>query len=148
MKRRMVLGLVAGVGALLVGVSALAFGGPGRHAIMKRVVAAEIDEALDRANATAGQRAAIHASRDRVFAAIEAHAGDRRGRLEEVLALFEADRLEAAQVEAVRQKMEDRHRQVGDAIAQALTEVHDVLTPEQRGAVTAYVRDRHRAHRH
>jgi protein CpxP len=144
MKRRMVLGLVAGVGALLVGVSALAFGGPGRHAIMKRVVAA----ALDRANATAGQRAAIHASRDRVFAAIEAHAGDRRGRLEEVLALFEADRLEAAQVEAVRQKMEDRHRQVGDAIAQALTEVHDVLTPEQRGAVTAYVRDRHRAHRH
>jgi protein CpxP len=146
MKRRMVIGLVAGLGALVAGASALAVGvgaHGGRHMIMKRVVAAEIDEALDRASVTPEQRTAVHAARDRAFAALESHFRNRRARLDEVLALFEADALDAGRVEAFRRQAEEEHRQVGDAIAQALGEIHDVLTPEQRRAVTAYVRSRH-----
>jgi Spy/CpxP family protein refolding chaperone len=64
-----------------------------------------------------------------------------------MLALFEADRIDAARVEAFRRQGEEEHRRVGDAIAQALGEIHDVLTPEQRRAVTSYVRS-HRWMRH
>jgi Spy/CpxP family protein refolding chaperone len=143
MKRRTVIGLVAGVGALVVGAGAVAFGGAhhgGRHAIMKRVVAAEIDEALDRANVTPEQRASIHGARDRAFAALEDHGRTRRDRVAEALALFEADAIDAGRVEAFRRQAEGEHRQVGDAITQALVEIHDVLTPDQRRAVTAYIR--------
>jgi Spy/CpxP family protein refolding chaperone len=146
MKRWMVIGLVAGIGALAVAAGAVAFGGGhhgARHAIIKRVVAAEIDEALDRVNATPEQRASVHASRDRAFTALEDHVRARHARFDEVLKLFEADTIDAGRVEAFRRQAEAEHRQVGDAITLALTEIHDVLTPDQRRAVTEYIRSRH-----
>jgi Spy/CpxP family protein refolding chaperone len=60
--------------------------------------------------------------------------------MEGVLALLEADRIDPAQVEAFRRQTEEEHRRIGDVIAQALTEVHDVLTPQQRHALADYVR--------
>ena len=41
---------------------------------------------------------------------------------------------------------EAEHRQVADAISQALVDVHDVLTPAQRKAVADYVRAHRRGH--
>ena len=46
-------------------------GGPGMHGdMMKRMVSAKLDQALDQANVTPEQRTAIYASRDRAFAAL------------------------------------------------------------------------------
>ena len=95
MTRRMLIGIgtVLG-GTLLVGAGALAWGHGGhgaRHAMMKRVAVAIVDDALDAAQATAEQRAALHAARDRVFAAVEQHHRSRGARMQKVLALFEAD---------------------------------------------------------
>src|SRR3989441_6783984 len=91
-------GLAATAGALVT-VRAYAQGphGPhGMHAgIMKRMVTAALDEALDQAAVTAEQRMAIYASRDRVFATMEAHRPDRGAQREQVLAHFEGDRLRA-----------------------------------------------------
>ena len=79
MTRRMLIGIGTVLGAtLLVGAGALAWGHGGRgvhHAVMKRVAVAMVDDALDAAQATPEQRAAIHAARDRVFAAVEQHTG-------------------------------------------------------------------------
>src|SRR3989454_8656761 len=73
-------GLAATAGALVT-VRAYAQGprGPhGMHAgIMKRMVTAALDEALDQAAGSAQQRTAIYASPDRVFATMEAHRPDR-----------------------------------------------------------------------
>jgi Spy/CpxP family protein refolding chaperone len=147
--RRIVLGSVAVLGVgLVAAVAAFAHGGPGgRHGmLMKRFVSSLIDEALEPAQVTAEQRARIHAARDRAFAAVEAHRQARRSHLDEALSLFEADVVDAGRLAAFRAQREAEHRQVADAIAQALTEVHDVLTPVQRKAVADWVRAHRRGH--
>lgn len=154
MTRRMMFGLGAGAAAtVLVGATALAFThGPGRwhgHAgmgypIMRRVATAIVDDALDAIKATPEQRATAHAARDRVLAAVQAHREQRGQRMQEALALFESDALDPARLDAFRRSVEEEHRKIGDAISQALADVHRVLTPEQRKQLTDYVRQ----HRH
>lgn len=132
--------LVIGGGALLGG-RAFAHGPGGPHAgMMKRMVSAALDEALAQANVSAEQRTAIHASRDRAFASIAAQRPDRRAHRDQVLALFEGDRLDAAQLQAVHAQMEQQRQAMHGAIAQAIVEIHGTLTPDQRKVVAAYAR--------
>ena len=138
------IGATIGVAAL-VGARAWAqgpgggFGGP--HAgMMKRMISAALDEALDQAAVSAEQRTAIHASRDRAFAALESGRPDRSAQRDQVLALFEGDRLDASQLAAVHGQMEQRHQAIRDAVTQAIVEIHDTLTPAQRQTVANYVR--------
>lgn len=134
--------------AVLATAGVMAFGGPvgGRHPIMKRVASAMIDEALDAARVTPEQRTAVHASRDRAFAALAEQREARRGRLEQFLALFEGEQVGPGVLEALRARHEEEHRRAADAIGQAVREAHAVLTPEQRRAVAGYVRAQHRRH--
>jgi Spy/CpxP family protein refolding chaperone len=147
MKRRTMIGLTAAVtGGLLAGATAFAFGWHGgRHGMMKRFVSAQIDEVLDEARVSPEQRTTIYAARDRVFAAIEDHWRSRGARLEEALALFEADRIDPDQVRALHRQREEEHRKIAEAVSQAILDAHDTLTPEQRRIVTEYVRA-HRPH--
>jgi Spy/CpxP family protein refolding chaperone len=131
--------------AALVGARAYAQGPGGMHGgmhagIMKRMVSAALDEALDQAAVTAEQRSAIYASRDRAFAAFEANRPDRRAQRDQVLAMFEGDRLDVSQLQAVHAQMEQRHHAIRDAVAQAIVEIHDTLTPAQRQIVANYAR--------
>jgi Spy/CpxP family protein refolding chaperone len=143
MKRRTIIGLAAGlVATAAAGAGAFAYGahGGGRHAIMRRVVSATIDDALDQAGVTPEQRAAIHAARDRVFAAVDAAHGARRSHLEETLQLFEADRPDPARVEALHRQGEAERQRIRDAVHEAIVEAHGLLTPPQRKAIADYVR--------
>jgi hypothetical protein len=74
MKRRTMFGLlVVPVVGLLAGATALAHGhgGPGwRSGMMKRMVPAALDEALDAAKTAPERRAAIHGTWDRVVITI------------------------------------------------------------------------------
>ena len=155
MERRTMIGLAAGIaaslaagaGAAAVGVSAAqAHGGGWRAGIMKRMVSAVIDDALDAAQATADQRRVINAARDRVFATVEEARTDRHAHLEEGLALFEADQVDPAKVEALHQQAEAGRQRVREAIHQALVEAHDVLTAPQRKAVADYIRAHRASH--
>jgi periplasmic protein CpxP/Spy len=117
-------------------------GGPGMHGdMMKQMVSKRLDAALDQANVTADQRAAIHASRDRAFAAMDAQRPDPRAHRDQVLSLFEADKLDAAQLQALHAQMEQQHQAMRAAITQAIVEIHDTLTPDQRKIVANYVRE-------
>ena len=142
LSRRTILGSLAVLGVgLITTVAAFAHGGPGgRHGVMKRFVSSMIDEALEPANVTPEQRTKIHAARDRAFAAVEAHRQTRRSNMDEALSLFEADVVDAGRLATLRAQREAEHRQVADAITQAITEVHDVLTPVQRKAVGDWIR--------
>lgn len=146
MTRRTMIGLGALLAASLVGGSAvLAVGGHRGHSwhegAMKRFVSSALDEALDEAAVTDEQRQQIHAARDRVFGAVEARRSTRRDHLEKALALFEADRVDEQQVAALHQEAEAGRREVAEVVHQALVEVHDVLSPEQRKVLADYVRD-------
>ncbi|HZF06770.1 MAG TPA: periplasmic heavy metal sensor [Patescibacteria group bacterium] len=134
--------MVAAAGtAVLVGARAYAQGPGGMHGgMMKRMISAALDEALDQAAVTAEQRAVIYASRDRAFAAMEAQRPDRGAQREQVLALFEGDRLDATQLQAVHAQMAQRHQAIRDAVTQAIVEIHDTLTPAQRQIVANYAR--------
>ncbi|HEX7124942.1 MAG TPA: periplasmic heavy metal sensor [Thermodesulfobacteriota bacterium] len=126
-------GLVAGWTAVAAG----HWGHGWRDGMMKRVVSSLLDEA----NVTDEQRQRIHAARDRVFAAVEAQRGARQDHLERALALFEADQVDEQQVAALHQEAEARRREIAEAMHQALLEVHDVLTPEQRRVLADHVRN-------
>jgi Spy/CpxP family protein refolding chaperone len=148
MNRRTVFAVIAGSaltlgagGAALVGGRAWAHGPGGPHAgMMKRMISAALDEALDRANVSPGQRTTIHASRDRAFAAFDAQQPDHRAHKEQVLALFEGDRLDPGQLQTLHAQMEQRRQTVRDAVVQAVVEIHDTLSPEQRRIVASYAR--------
>jgi Spy/CpxP family protein refolding chaperone len=149
LSRRTILGSLAVLGVGLVTTMA-AFaqgGGHGRPAMMKRFVSSMIDEALEPANVTADQRAKIYAARDRAFAAMEAQRQTRGAHMDEALALFESDTVDPGRVATFRAQREAEHRQVADAISQAITDVHDVLMPTQRKAVADWIRANHPGHR-
>jgi len=155
MNRRTIMGLVAaGSLGFVTGASAVAFGAHGdgrvgmRGAIMKRVVGATIDDALDTAQVSADQRAAIHGARDRVFVALEEGRAHRRTHLEEALRLFEAAQVDPAQIEALERQGEAERQRVREVIHQAIVEAHGVLTPPQRKVVADYVRAHRLDHMH
>lgn len=150
-RRRWLLGTVTVAGVALVGsAAAFALGGAhgARHHMMKRFVAAAIDDALDAATVTPEQRARIHAVRDRTLATVETHMTDRHGHMDALLTVFESDRVDVAAVQAMRAQHEEHHRRLADTIQSALLEVHDTLTPEQRRAVADWVREHRQHHRH
>jgi Spy/CpxP family protein refolding chaperone len=129
MKRRTVIGVaMAGLAASVVaGAGVLAHGqGGGRPAIMRRMVSAAIDEALDEAKVTPAQRQTIQAARDRVFATFDEARASRRPHLEEGLALFEADRLDPARIEALHREGEAARPGfgLGLTLARRIAEVH------------------------
>ena len=141
MRRRTVIGLsVAAIGSVVAGAAAMAAGhGPGREAMMRRMAIAAIDDALDEAQASPEQRAAIRAACDRVFAAVQDHRRDRQARLDSMLRLFEGDRLDDG-LRALRGQIEAEHGNIADTLSAALVEAHSVLTPAQRKVVAEYVR--------
>jgi Spy/CpxP family protein refolding chaperone len=148
MMRRTVIGVVAGLVSVAAGAGALAWGvhAGGRHGIVKRMISAALDDALEQAQVTPAQRQAIHAARDRALAAVEQARTDRRARLEEGLALFEADQPDPARVEALHQAGAAERERMREAIHQAIVEVHGILTPTQRKAVADYVRSHRSQH--
>ena len=151
-RRNVKIGFLALVVAALVGGavathrSAHAWGHKGKAAIMKRIVSAHIDEVLDDAKVNDTQRKSIYTARDRVFSAFENQRGTHRAHLEEALSLFESDRIDGTKLQSLRAQRESETRQLADVVTQALTEVHDVLTPQQRRVVTDHIRSFRSAH--
>ena len=91
---------------------------------------------------TAAQRPQIEAARDHVFQTIEAlHPEEALPQLlERGLAIFEADRIDPAAVNALRAEHQQRMGKLADAIEQALFDLHDALTPAQRKALVEHVK--------
>jgi Spy/CpxP family protein refolding chaperone len=111
-----------------------------RASFMKRMITHRIDQALDVIKATPAQRTAVYAARDHVVQAISAGAPDRQQMMARVAALFEADRIDTAQLSKLRSDQQAKMAQTGDAFVQALYDVHDALTPAQRVALVDYVK--------
>ena len=65
--------------------------------------------------------------------------------LDKALALFEAEKVDSAAVLALRAEPQAKMKKLGNAVVQALYDAHDALTPPQRKAIAAFVRDKHAA---
>ncbi|MSP59108.1 MAG: periplasmic heavy metal sensor [Myxococcales bacterium] len=139
---------LASVGAIAAVAHARGGHHPGRgHAMFKQHLSSRIEEALGAVAATPAQRDAIHAARDRAFATVEEAHGERGPRIERAVALFEADRVDPAQVEALRAAHDEAAARTGEAIAHAITEVHATLDAQQRKALVEWARAHRPEHR-
>lgn len=150
-RRRIKISFIALAVALFVGGVAYksAHAGFGHHrkaAIVKRMVSAHIDEVLDEAKVNDSQRQRIYGVRDRLFTAFEAHHQRGGGKLEQALTLFESDQVDANTLSALRTDVEAERKALADQVTQALVEVHDTLTPQQRRVVTDHIRQFKRSH--
>lgn len=150
-RRRIKISFLAFAVALFVGGIAYksAHAGFGHHrkaAIVKRMISAHIDEVLDEAKVNDSQRQRIYGVRDRLFATFEAHHQRGGGKLEQALTLFESDQVDANTLSALRSDVEAERKAMADQVTQALVEVHDTLTPQQRRVVTDHIRQFKRSH--
>jgi periplasmic protein CpxP/Spy len=139
--KRMALGLLVAVAGTLA-VSAWAqgghghrgggFGGAGLFMGQPEHVARGVDRLLDGLNATDAQRAQITQIAQAAAVDLKAQREAGRGLRERGLQLFTAPVVDARAVEALRVQTLAQHDQSSKRVTQALLDVSNVLTPEQR----------------
>jgi len=104
----------------------------GEHGRFVDHLSGRIDQALNAANATDQQKAAILPARDRLIAAMTTAKQEARAHKGDVLTLFEGDKLSASQLRKFRSDRKSRFQPVMDASDHFLQVAHDTLRPEQR----------------
>jgi periplasmic protein CpxP/Spy len=114
----------------------MAFRHHGDPAHFDRFVANRLEDMLDDVKATDAQRQQIHAIVDKVVAdgkALHASHADARSQL---LAQWQADQPNAVQVHSIVDARADSMKKFADEVADAVLQVHGILTPDQRAIVT------------
>jgi Spy/CpxP family protein refolding chaperone len=104
-------------------------------AIGKRMIEGRIEQALDRVKADDKQRAAVHATAQRVMQAFADQTATRQALFDEALTLLAQPKIDQATLQKLVARHDaDRHA-MGDQFIQAARDVHAVLRPEQRAAL-------------
>jgi Spy/CpxP family protein refolding chaperone len=108
------------------------FGGSPRH----------LDRMLDGLNATDAQRAQIRQIATAAAADLEGQRDAGRGLREKGMQLFTAPTVDAAAAESLRQQMSAQREQASKRMLQAMLDVANVLTPEQRAKIGERMKER------
>ncbi len=95
---------------------------------------------LDEAKASEAQRAQIYQISEKAQADIRALHEEGHSLHEEALAFWAKPKLDAAEAENLRQRMDAHHEVMSKRITQALLDVGNVLTPAQRATVAESMR--------
>jgi periplasmic protein CpxP/Spy len=128
--------VLALVGLLAGGLTLTAFRHSHDPAHLDRFVGNRVDDLLDDVSATDAQRQQIHAIVDKVVADGKALHAAHRGTHQELLAQWQADQPDAAKVHAIVDGRAAEMTKFADEVADAMIQVHGVLTPDQRAKVT------------
>lgn len=115
----------------------------GARPFFRHMVDERVDDVLDQIHATAAQRATVTAAVDRALATIADGMGDHGADFDRAVALFTADQLDPAAVAALQADHQARLQRVGDAVSQALADIHDALDAAQRKQVADLIRSHH-----
>ena len=102
-----------------------------------------IDRLLDDVKATDAQRQQIKQITDKARSDVMALHEQGKGLHERAAALWTAPKIDAAEAEKVRQQMLAQHDQVSKRMMQAMLDVGNVLTPEQRAKAAQLMKERH-----
>lgn len=125
--------------ALLTGFAGKRMHDPER---MQARMAARIDKALDEIHATDAQRTQILAIRDRVFDRMKGAVG-KRTVYQQFMVMWEQDKPDAKALHQAIDEAAEQRRQLGHELADAMIEVHQILTPEQRAQVAQMMKQGH-----
>ncbi len=103
----------------------------------------KIERALDEIEATEEQRAQILAIKERVVASMQARKGERQAMKQEMLSFWTEENPDPAKVHAKVDERLDARRAAAHEMADAMIEVHRILTPEQRAELAQLIEKRH-----
>jgi len=98
---------------------------------------ARLDKMLDSVNATADQRAKIHAIRDQLVQKRKALQATRHDDLKALLAQWDAATPDSAAIHAKIDARTQAMQSFAHDVADAMVQVHDILTPDQRAKISA-----------
>ena len=106
----------------------------------KAFVDKRLDSMLSELKATDAQREKITAVKEKLFPKALAMMGEQKKSREQLLALWLEPTVDQAKVNALLDARESAMRDFSRDLEASLTEVHDVLTPEQRAQVAEHVK--------
>ena len=102
-----------------------------------------VDHMLKGLNATDAQRAQIKKIAEAAATDLKAQHEAAKGLHEQGMAIFTAPTVDANAAEALRQKMLAQHDQASKRVLQAMLDIANVLTPEQRAKFGERMKQRH-----
>lgn len=101
-----------------------------------------LDRMLDSVNATEAQRAQIHQIAEQAAADLKAQHDQHRALRERSVQIFTAPTVDAAAAESVRQQMLAQHDASSRRMLQAMLDISNVLTPDQRAKIGQLIQQR------
>jgi Spy/CpxP family protein refolding chaperone len=113
---------------------------------MAEMVTKRLDSILDEIEATPEQRQRITAVKDRLLEKGKALHAERRGMMQDLLAQWRSPAIDAAAVHSKIDARAEAMKGFAHEAADALAEVHGILTPEQREEVAARWEQKMRRH--
>jgi Spy/CpxP family protein refolding chaperone len=132
--------LVTALTLVAIGVGGLtltAFRGHHRDpAQLDQMVERRLTKMLDTVQATDAQRQQITAIKDKVLADGKALRATHQATRQQLLALWKSDQPDAAQVHALVDARADGMKKFADEVADAMVQVHGILTPAQRAKIS------------
>lgn len=139
--------LVTALTLVVVGVGGLTLtafrGHHGDPAQLDQMVEKRLAKMLDTVQATDAQRQQITAIKDKVLADGKALRASHQGTHDQLLALWNSDQPDAAQVHALVDARADGMKKFADEVADAMIQVHGILTPAQRAKVADQIQQHH-----
>jgi Spy/CpxP family protein refolding chaperone len=148
MKKGIVIAVGALAGLVLLGgfaASRMGHGGPERayEHISKRVNAL-----LDEVKATDEQRARVNQIKDQLLKEGVQVKQSERQLMQELLSKWDASQVDAAEVHTLIDQRVEGHRAFAQKMADALIQIHDILTPDQRAQLKQELQSHFKSHRH
>ena len=138
--------LAAALAAVALVGGALALTAFRAHRDPAAFVTARVEKMLSEVNATDAQRQQILAIEDKLLADGKALHASQAGTHQQLLALWQADQPDAAQVHQLVNARTDAMKSFANEIADAILQVHDILTPDQRAQVAQHVQQHMQEH--
>ncbi len=113
---------------------------PHRADFVKGRMTSHVNGILDKANIAAVERPQILAAVEHVVATFAAEGDAHRAHMNAALTLWKKDQIDPAAVQKLQQDGVAARRTVGDAVVQAIYDIHDALTPTERQALVTQLR--------
>ena len=142
----MLAAIVTAVAAHAQGRGGLGMSGPGGGMMMfggsPERIGRVVDHMLDGLNASDAQRSQIKQIAMAAAADLRAQRESGKGLREKGMQIFAAPTVDAAAAESLRQQMLAQHDQASKRVLQAMLDVSQVLTPEQRAKIGQRMKER------
>lgn len=118
------------------------FGGPGMFMGSPQHIARGVDHVLDGLNATDAQRTQIKQIVTQAAVDLKAQHDAGHALHQKAMQIFTAPTVDAAAAESVRQQLLTQHDAASRRMLQAMLDISQVLTPEQRAKLAEHMKQR------